>query len=150
MSRLFVGTVLLASLIAFAGCGGGKQSAPTRAYGADSSGARSYTPNYGIGVAKPRSTPAGAHGWLILENHSRMETACLIDGYFNTPFRIGVRDQVAVDPEGSGAIDWVACGGDVSKEGFPGAVAISGLGWEPSGTNITVTFLGDSFTVAAG
>ncbi len=152
MSRRFVGAALLAVLIvSAAACGGGaKQSAPRRAYGSDSSGTRSYTPNYGIGIAKTRSTPAGARGWLTIENHSSSETSCLVDGYFNTPFRIGVGNQIAVQPEGSGAIDWVACGGDVSKRGFPGAVSISGLGWQPGRPNLTVTFLGDSFTVAAG
>src|SRR6266536_4506307 len=89
-------------------------------------------------------------GWLTIENHSSSETSCLVDGYFNTPFRIGVGNQIAVQPEGSGAIDWVACGGDVSKRGFPGAVSISGLGWQPGRANLVVTFLGDSFTVAAG
>lgn len=71
-------------------------------------------------------------------------------GYFNTPFRIGIGDQVALEPDGSGGIDWIACGGDLSRQGFPGAVSISGLGWQPAGPNLTVTFLGDSFTVASG
>lgn len=141
------GIIVLAVLAALvAGCGG---EAKKTSYGSSLEGVSTYQPGYAIGIPKT-SSPTSDHGWLSVENHSGGDTYCLIDGFFNTPFQLGSGDVVSVQPSKSATVDWAACGGDVSRSGFPGAAAVSELGWDPAGPNITLTFLGDSFTVSTG